>query len=61
MTVTSRYDTRKELDGTWTVYDRFTKMTAELRGVPLRLLTVEEADDALDLLEMEENTGPTAP
>jgi len=50
MTVTSRYDMRKEIDGTWTVFDIFTGLPAEISGVPIMSLDIEEADDAIDLL-----------
>lgn len=50
MTVTSRYDMRKEADDTWTVFDVFTGLPAEVNGVPLAMLDIEEADDAIDLL-----------
>lgn len=50
MTVASRYDLRKEKDGTWTVYDIFTGLPAEVNGTPLMMLEIEEADDAIDIL-----------
>ena len=45
-----RYDMRKEIDGTWTVFDMFTGRPAEVNGVPIMHLDIEEADDAIDLL-----------
>lgn len=50
MTVAGRYDMREEKDGTWTVFDIFTKMPAEVNGTPLLMLDIEEADDAVDLM-----------
>lgn len=50
MTVTGRYDMRKEIDGTWTVFDIFTALPAEINGVQIMSLDIEEADDAIDLL-----------
>ena len=48
--VVSRFDMRKEQDGTWTVFDIFTKLAAEIDGIPFLGMTIEEADDAIDLL-----------
>lgn len=45
-----RYDMRQELDGTWTVFDIFTGMPAEVYGQFCCLLDIEEADDLVDLL-----------
>lgn len=50
MGVSHRFDTRKEADGTWTVFDIFTKLPAEHAGVVFVGLTIDEADDAVDLL-----------
>lgn len=50
MTVAGRFDARKEKDGTWTVFDRFTGLPAEVNGTPLVMLDIEEADDAIDLM-----------
>ena len=50
MTVSGRFDVRQEADGTWTVFDVFTKLPAEVNGMPLVMLDVEEADDAVDLM-----------
>lgn len=50
MPVAGRFDIRQEADGTWTVFDIFTKLPAEVNGTPLVMLDVEEADDAVDLM-----------
>lgn len=50
MSVAGRFDIRKEADGTWTVFDIFTKMPDEVNGTPLVMLDIEEADDAVDLM-----------
>jgi hypothetical protein len=50
VTVIGRYDLRKEIDGTWTVFDIATSVPAEINGVPIMCLDIEEADDAIDLL-----------
>jgi hypothetical protein len=50
MSVAGRFDARKESDGTWTVFDRFTGLPADVNGYPLVMLDVEEADDAVDLM-----------
>lgn len=50
----ARYALRKEDDGpeigTWTVYDVFTGLPAEVNGVAQTGLDVEQADDLVDLL-----------
>ncbi len=46
----NRYDLRQEPDGTWTVYDIFTGMPAEVNDVPQFGLEMEKADDLVDLL-----------
>lgn len=46
----NRYDLRKEENGTWTVYDIFTGLPAVVNEVPMTMLGMEEADDAVDLL-----------
>jgi hypothetical protein len=61
MTITGRYHLRKEIDGTWTVFDIFTGLPTEINGVPIMRLDIEEADDAIDLLntldvERQQNT-----
>lgn len=50
-TVQSRYEMRRT-DGTdyWSVYDIFTRKTVVLEGVAMDRLTIEEADDLIDLL-----------
>ncbi|MDB5523894.1 MAG: hypothetical protein JWM58_1657 [Rhizobium sp.] len=46
----NRYEMRQEPDGTWTVYDIFTGLPAVVNDIPITMLTIEEADDAVDLL-----------
>lgn len=50
MSVVGRYSLRQEADGTWTVFDIFTNLPAEVNGIPLVMLDMEEADDAVDLM-----------
>lgn len=50
MSVAGRFDMRQEADGTWTAFDIFTKLPAEVDGTPLLMLDIEEADDAVDLM-----------
>jgi hypothetical protein len=50
MNVSHRFDAREESDGTWTVFDIFTKLPAEYDGILFTGLTIDEADDAVDLL-----------
>ncbi len=47
-----RYDIRREDDGTWTVFDVFTGLPAEVGDELLFGLDMEEADDAVDLLNL---------
>lgn len=49
----NRYDMRPEEDGTWTVYDIFTGLPAEVSGIPQDHLAMEVADDLVDLLNAE--------
>lgn len=46
----TRYGLRDDGTGMWAVYDIFTGLTAEVNGIPLDGLQIEEADDAVDLL-----------
>lgn len=50
----NRYDLRKEyggpFKGTWTVFDIFTGLPAEVDGVLQNCLEMEQADDLVDLL-----------
>jgi hypothetical protein len=48
-TMLQRYDMRREDTG-WVVYDLWTGWPAVVRGVPMVLLEMEEADDLVDLL-----------
>ena len=45
-----RYDLRKEPNGTWTVFDVFTGLPVEVGLGVFTGLTMEEADDAVGLL-----------
>ena len=45
-----RYGMREDGTGMWAAYDIFTGLTAEVNGVPLDGLSIEQADDAVDLL-----------
>ena len=45
-----RYDLRKEPNGTWTVFDVFTGLPAEVGPGVLTGLTMKEADDLVDFL-----------
>ncbi len=45
-----RYDLRREDDGTWTVFDVFTGLPAEAPDGPAFGLSMEEADDLVDIL-----------
>ena len=45
-----RYDLRKEPNGTWTVFDVFTGLPVEVGLGVFTGLTMEEADDAVNLL-----------
>lgn len=49
----NRYDMRRETDDTWTVYDIFTGLPAEVSGIPQDHLDMEVADDLVDLLNAE--------
>ena len=46
----TRYGLRDDGTGMWAVYDIFTGLTAEVNGIPLDGLQIEEAGDAVDLL-----------
>lgn len=48
----NRYDLRKEPDGTWTVFDIFTGMPAQVNDVEQIGLELEQADDLVDLLNL---------
>ncbi len=45
-----RFDIREERDGSWTVIDIFTGQPGELFGEPMVDLTIEEADDIVEIL-----------
>ncbi len=47
-----RFDLRREGDGTWTVFDVFTGLPAVVDNEPFFGLELEEADDAVDLLNL---------
>jgi hypothetical protein len=49
----NRYNLRKEYDGSWTVFDIFTGMPAEVNGIPQDGLEMEQADDLVDLLNLQ--------
>lgn len=49
-----RYDLRKELDGTWTVFDVFTGWAAEVNGRPAKQLDAQDADELVDLLNYQD-------
>ncbi|PJO48973.1 hypothetical protein [Brucella pituitosa] len=49
----NRYDLRKEDDGSWTVFDIFTGMPAEVNSIPQDGLEMEQADDLVDLLNLQ--------
>ena len=49
----NRYDLRKEDDGSWTVFDIFTGMPAEVNGIPQDGLEMEQADDLVELLNLQ--------
>ncbi|MCV9909964.1 hypothetical protein OIV19_20405 [Brucella sp. HL-2] len=49
----NRYDLREEEDGSWTVFDIFTGMPAEVNGIPQDGLEMEQADDLVDLLNLQ--------
>ncbi|MCK4205297.1 hypothetical protein J3U99_11015 [Brucella pituitosa] len=49
----NRYDLRKEDDGSWTVFDIFTGMPAEVNGIPQDGLEMQQADDLVDLLNLQ--------
>ncbi|MEB2845910.1 hypothetical protein [Endobacterium cereale] len=46
----NRYDMREEDDGSWTVFDIFSGLPAEVNDVPQDGLEMEQADDLVDLL-----------
>ncbi|MBD9636056.1 hypothetical protein IB277_07085 [Ensifer sp. ENS07] len=48
----NRYDLRKEPDDTWTVFDIFTGMPAQVNDVEQIGLELEQADDLVDLLNL---------
>lgn len=48
----NRYDMQQEKDGTWTVFDIFTGLPAEVNDVPQDGLEMEQADDLVDLLNL---------
>lgn len=54
----ARYDLRKEyggpFKGTWTVFDIFTGLPAEVNGVAQTGLEMEQADDLVDLLNLQD-------
>ncbi|SFB60841.1 hypothetical protein SAMN03159496_05725 [Rhizobium sp. NFR07] len=45
-----RYDLREEGDGTWTVFDIFTGVAAEVFDEPLIGLDLDEAEDIIQIL-----------
>jgi hypothetical protein len=45
-----RYDLREELDGSWTVFDIFTGVAAEIFDEPMIGLAIDEADDVIEIL-----------
>ncbi|PWK65850.1 hypothetical protein [Aminobacter sp. AP02] len=50
----ARYNLRKEANGTWTVYDVFTGLPARVKGVEQVWLEMEQADDLVDLLNLQD-------
>ncbi|RVO76225.1 hypothetical protein CN063_33290 [Sinorhizobium meliloti] len=48
----NRYNLRQEDDGTWTVFDIFTGLPAEVNEVEQAGLEMEQADDLVDLLNL---------
>ncbi|MDX1045497.1 hypothetical protein GOL40_19555 [Sinorhizobium medicae] len=48
----NRYNLRQEDDGTWTVFDIFTGLPAEVNDVAQVGLDMEQADDLVDLLNL---------
>jgi hypothetical protein len=48
----NRYDLRQEADGTWTVFDIFSGLPAEVNEVEQVGLELEQADDLVDLLNL---------
>ncbi|MCO6423872.1 hypothetical protein JT737_19385 [Sinorhizobium meliloti] len=48
----NRYNLRQEDDGTWTVFDIFTGLPAEVNEVEQVGLEMERADDLVDLLNL---------
>ncbi|MQW47730.1 hypothetical protein [Sinorhizobium meliloti] len=48
----NRYDRRQDADGTWTVFDIFTGLPAEVNEVEQVGLEMEQADDLVDLLNL---------
>lgn len=60
MTVTSRHDVRKEVAGTWTVFNIFTGVPVEIDRVRTMLLSLQEGQGgggvfaaARELIEMQ--------
>lgn len=49
----ARYDLRHDEDS-WTVYDVFTGLPAEVNGVVLVRMEMEDADDLVDLLNRQD-------
>ncbi|MGH0278368.1 hypothetical protein [Sinorhizobium meliloti] len=48
----NRYNLRQEDDGTWTVFEIFTGLPAEVNDVEQVGLEMEQADDLVDLLNL---------
>lgn len=51
--IETRYGLREDGAGTWAVYDVFTGLTVDVNGLPLDGLRMEDADDAVDILNAE--------
>jgi hypothetical protein len=51
---TQRHRVRQNPDGYWTVYDVFTGYPVEIDGVIKDRLMAEEADDLVDLLNLQD-------
>ena len=51
---TLRYDLRETPHGYWSVIDIFTGQAVEFEGVRIDRLTAEEADEMVDLLNLQD-------
>jgi hypothetical protein len=56
--MSSRYDIRHDADGDWSVIDSRTAETVQVNDVPQTGLTLDDADDLADLLNMLDSEIP---